>query len=94
MQLRLRGIIYFGAGHFISRVIIEDGQIWYHDGIVTGQAMEYEDTLDLAQINLATCYGKSHKSNILYIMLVLALYSVQRPINVENERKVERQTFE
>jgi len=50
MQLRLRGIIYFGAAHFISRVIREDGQIWYHDGIVTGQAIEYEDTVPFQSI--------------------------------------------
>jgi hypothetical protein len=35
--LSLRGIIYHGENHFISRIISSDGTIWYNDGIKTGK---------------------------------------------------------
>jgi hypothetical protein len=34
--LRLRGIIYGGQGYFTCRFIDKTGDIWFHDGIVTG----------------------------------------------------------
>jgi hypothetical protein len=34
--LKLRGIIHHGNFHFTSRIIANDGKIWYHDGIATG----------------------------------------------------------
>jgi hypothetical protein len=35
--LRLKGIIYHGNFHFISRIITNDGKIWLHDGMTTGR---------------------------------------------------------
>ncbi|KAJ7934892.1 hypothetical protein B0H13DRAFT_1591282, partial [Mycena leptocephala] len=34
---RLRGIIYGGQGHFTCRFIDKAGDIWFHDGMVTGR---------------------------------------------------------
>jgi hypothetical protein len=35
--LHLRGIIYHGGYHFTSRIMSTEGDIWYHDGINTGE---------------------------------------------------------
>ncbi|KAJ7120527.1 hypothetical protein C8R43DRAFT_883521 [Mycena crocata] len=35
-RYNLRAIIYHGENHFTSRIIKPSGQIWYHDGILTG----------------------------------------------------------
>ncbi|KAJ6501356.1 hypothetical protein DFH09DRAFT_944726 [Mycena vulgaris] len=40
-RFALRGIIYAGNNHFTSRIIKEDGSVWYHDGISTGNKCEY-----------------------------------------------------
>ena len=34
-QLQLRGIAYFGGGHFVSRLISSEGHVWFHDGITS-----------------------------------------------------------
>ena len=39
----LQGIVYYGDSHFTGRVVYHNG-IWFHDGIVTGQSLEYEGT--------------------------------------------------
>ena len=41
----LCGIIYFGDAHFTARVICNKNMIWFHDGITTGQKLEYEGLL-------------------------------------------------
>jgi hypothetical protein len=38
---RLRGIVYFGSAHFVSRFVTLDGSVWYHDGL-NGSGMQYE----------------------------------------------------
>ncbi|KAJ7870202.1 hypothetical protein B0H14DRAFT_2204935, partial [Mycena olivaceomarginata] len=40
--IHFRGIIYAGENHFTSRIIKENGAIWYHDGIATGRKCEYD----------------------------------------------------
>ncbi|KAJ7321525.1 hypothetical protein DFH08DRAFT_650032, partial [Mycena albidolilacea] len=35
VRYALRSVIYSGSNHFISRIIKENGDIWYHDGIET-----------------------------------------------------------
>jgi hypothetical protein len=44
--LRLRGIIYGGNAHFTCRFIDSSGQVWYHDGMVTGRTCISEDVLN------------------------------------------------
>ena len=41
-KYRLCGVIYFGNGHFVSRIIDKSGDIWYHDGASTGENVKYE----------------------------------------------------
>ncbi|KAF8958461.1 hypothetical protein BDZ97DRAFT_1668456 [Flammula alnicola] len=59
-KYKLAGIIYFGSNHFTSRIITQNGQIWFHDGITTGQQLEYEGTWDHIRdnLNLYRCGGK------------------------------------
>jgi hypothetical protein len=35
--LPIRGAVYYGNGHFVSRIISPDGKVQYHDGIETKQ---------------------------------------------------------
>jgi hypothetical protein len=36
VKYRLVGLLYFGGFHFTSRIISPDGDVWYHDGMQTG----------------------------------------------------------
>jgi len=53
---KLRGVVYFGSGHYVSRIITPDSHVWYHDGITTGRTMEYHNLLD--NCDLLTCERK------------------------------------
>jgi Helitron helicase-like domain at N-terminus/PIF1-like helicase len=66
-QYRLRGIIYFGGGHFVSRVITAEGRVWYHDGIATGSSMV--DDGPIADCDLELCLTRRP---------MLYLYTLQR----------------
>jgi len=55
-QYCLRGVIYYGSNHFTSRIISSTGQVWFHDGIVTGRSTEYEGTLE--DVVLTVCRSK------------------------------------
>jgi hypothetical protein len=62
---KLIGIIYFGSEHFTARIILEDGQIWFHDGITTSHNTIYDGSLTLNRPELYTCRGK-RASLVLY----------------------------
>jgi len=47
--LGLRGTVYHGDNHFISRFISSNGTIWYHDGITTGR--QYTEERNLCMTN-------------------------------------------
>ena len=36
----LKGVIYYGANHFVARIVDGQGWIWYHDGMVTGNTCQ------------------------------------------------------
>ena len=44
---KLKGVIYFSQNHFTSRVITQNGQIWFHDGITLQHSMRYEGLLNM-----------------------------------------------
>jgi hypothetical protein len=57
--LNLRGIIYLGAHHFTARIVTPDRNVWYHDGIGTGQSCLNEGHLsDFSKNSLMTCKGR------------------------------------
>ena len=39
-SLTLKGIIYLGNRHFVIRFIDSEKQVWFHDGITTGEKCE------------------------------------------------------
>ena len=39
----LRGVIYYAADHFTVQVIMGSGMVWYHDGLLTGWSLVYEN---------------------------------------------------
>ena len=57
--LRLKGIIYYGNFHFISRIITNDGKIWLHDGMTSGRNSIMEGNMQNITHNYLTqCKGK------------------------------------
>jgi hypothetical protein len=49
---KLRGLIYWGNFHFVSRIVDKSGQVWFHDGISTRSSCEWERTIDLVSDTL------------------------------------------
>jgi hypothetical protein len=39
-SLCLRGVVYYGNHHYTSRIIDEDRNVWFHDGISTGSSSQ------------------------------------------------------
>jgi len=56
--LHLKGIIYHGSFHFISRIITNDGQIWLHDGIAGRDAVNEGNIRNISNSDLTLCKGK------------------------------------
>ena len=55
----LRGIIYFGNFHFTSRIVMGNGNVWFHDGIATGGRTQRHGRLAyLSDLDLMICDGK------------------------------------
>jgi PIF1-like helicase len=65
LELRLKGIIYFGGDHFTSRIISSTNRVWYHDGITTGASVEDEGQLSDG-VDLTRCRGERVPCDILY----------------------------
>jgi hypothetical protein len=57
VSYKLCGVIYFGDSHFTSRVINDNGMVWFHDGRVTREKMTYEGILD-STFSLNQCRDK------------------------------------
>src|SRR6202042_1134208 len=57
--LDVRGLIYHGDFHFTSRIIGINGNVWYHDGMITGSSCENEGDFDkFSSRDLLKCTGK------------------------------------
>ncbi|KAF8325502.1 hypothetical protein F5887DRAFT_873953 [Amanita rubescens] len=54
---KLCGIVYFGESHFTARVVYNNGMVWFHDGLATGQKLIYEGMLNNCP-SLNQCKGK------------------------------------
>jgi len=54
----LKGVIYFGDGHFTSVVALEDGQLWFYDGMEHRGAMQYIGNLHVNAPDLHSQGGK------------------------------------
>jgi hypothetical protein len=65
--LDVRGLIYHGDFHFTSLIIRIDGNVWYHDGMITGSSCQNEgDFNKFSSRDLLKCKGKK---------LILVLYA-------------------
>ena len=53
MTYKLRGVMYYLNNHFTSRIILESGRVWYHDGISTGRQTVPEGSI--SDTELGTC---------------------------------------
>jgi hypothetical protein len=45
VRYALRSVIYIGNNHLTTRIIKENGDIWFHDGIETGRTMIAEGNI-------------------------------------------------
>lgn len=59
LTYRLAGIVYFGVMHFVARIIRENGQIWFHDGITTQRNLIYEGSIVSGHIDLSSAHCKT-----------------------------------
>jgi hypothetical protein len=67
VELHLKGMVYHGGFHFTSRFVSENGNVWYHDGRITGNACINNGHLTgLQDSALRRCRGRD---------LVLAVYA-------------------
>jgi hypothetical protein len=67
--LNLRGIVYHGQHHFTSRIVSSNKQLWYHDGITTGNMCINDGLLaGISDDGLRQCRERD---------LVLAVYAAQ-----------------
>jgi len=64
LDYRLAGIVYFGDAHFVARIIREDGQIWFHDGITTRRNLIYEGSIGSGQVDLSSAHSKDAHTGI------------------------------
>jgi len=65
--LKLKGIVYHGGYHFTSRIVTADQQVWYHDGITTGQTCIQDGILaNITDERIKRCKNRD---------LVLAIYA-------------------
>ncbi len=62
-KYEIRGIVYYGDSHFTSRVVTNNGMIWFHDGIPTCQSLLYEGTIQNFANSLSLCYICSQTNN-------------------------------
>jgi hypothetical protein len=58
LNYRLAGIVYFGDMHFVARIIRQDGQIWFHDGITTQRNLIYEGSIASGHIDLTSARSR------------------------------------
>ena len=61
---KLAGIVYFGDMHFVARIIRQDGQIWFHDGITTQRNLIYEGSIASGHIDLTLAHSKGAHTGI------------------------------
>ena len=55
----LQGVVYFGESHYTSRIIPNGNQVWFHDGMDTGDLLRYEGLLtSTTNLSSSSCYGK------------------------------------
>ena len=66
--LPIRGAIYYGNGHFVSRIVSPAGKVWYHDGIETKQQCVHEGYLvDYTEDELK-CKGNKICVGVIYAL--------------------------
>jgi hypothetical protein len=58
-EYRLIGVVYFGDGHFISRIVSADMNVFAHDGIYGAHATaEGVLNTDISEEELSSCNNK------------------------------------
>ncbi|KAJ7264715.1 hypothetical protein C8J57DRAFT_1069882, partial [Mycena rebaudengoi] len=70
VRLYLRGLVYHSNAHFTSRIISVQGDIWFHDGIVTRNSSVYDGNIR----DLPSLAGLHHRNSH---NLVLAMYALE-----------------
>jgi hypothetical protein len=56
VRYALRSVIYIGNNHFTTRIVKENGDIWYHDSIKTGATSISDGNMHSAELGfLNTC---------------------------------------
>jgi len=61
----LKGIVYYGGFHFVSRIIRKDDTVWFHDGQMGRECIYDKKLEDLSNSDLKTC-GQRTASLVIY----------------------------
>ena len=64
LNYRLAEIVCFSNMHFVTQIIRQDGQIWFHDGITTCHNLIYEGSIGSGQIDLSSAHFKDAHTEI------------------------------
>ena len=60
-------VIYHGGFHFTARIITAEGQVWYNDGMTTGNSSQYDGNLKIMEAaTLRTAHGRK-MSVLIYV---------------------------
>jgi hypothetical protein len=65
-QFQLYAIAYFGAGHFVTRLISSQHHVWFHDGITSGASTVYQGLVN--DCDLSVC-GTRTPAVYLYALM-------------------------
>lgn len=66
VRFRLAGILYYGHSHFTSRILTQDKQLWFHDGITTGNQLNYEGSWFNLKDKVDLNYCNDNKASIVF----------------------------
>jgi hypothetical protein len=58
-EYKLAGITYFGDSHFTSRVVIDDHQCFFYDGMVNQGCFSWAGDLNTSNIVFSRCRSKN-----------------------------------
>ncbi|KDQ50646.1 hypothetical protein JAAARDRAFT_104478, partial [Jaapia argillacea MUCL 33604] len=65
-EMSLRGIIYFGNFHYNARIVQANGDIWFNNGIVTGENSIYEGHISTFNRNDLNQKNSKYATALIY----------------------------
>ncbi|KDQ51875.1 hypothetical protein JAAARDRAFT_97848, partial [Jaapia argillacea MUCL 33604] len=64
--MSLRGVVYFGDFHYNARIIQANGDIWFNNGILTGENSIYEGHISTLNNTSLKYKNNKHATALIY----------------------------